>query len=139
MDILSIITRIEEKLKENGIPKMAFYKRCGVSASAVSQWRKGKTKPSNETLHKMASELGVSYGYLTAGEKNPFYAGDNVDINKVATALIKASEYWERKRSEDMLGSDEKEVLDIFRELPDDKKETALEVMRAMALASKSL
>ena len=37
------------------------------------------------------------------------------------------------------LTDDEKEVLDIFRELPDDKKETALEVMRAMALASKAL
>ena len=139
MDVLAIINRYESILAERNIKKGDFYKACGISGAAVSQWRTGKTKPSYDTLEKIASELGVSYNYLTTGEKNPFYAGDSIDINKVTTALIKASEYWERKRIEDMLGSDEKEVLDIFRELPDDKKETALEVMRAMALASKAL
>ena len=142
MDILGIITRIEGKLKERGIPKMEFYKRCGVSASAVSQWRKGKTNPSNETLQKIASELGVSYGYLTTGEKNPFFVGDSdIDMHKVTRAMIIATEYIEeeQKKKADPLSNEEQEVVDIFRELPDDKKETALEVMRAMALASKAL
>ena len=142
MDILGIITRIEGKLKERGIPKMEFYKRCGVSASAVSQWRKGKTKPSNETLQKIASELGVSYGYLVTGERSPFFVGDSdIDMHKVTRAMIKATEYLEeeQKKKVAQLSNEEQEVVDIFRDLPADKRETALELMRAMALASKSL
>ena len=138
MNVLEIISRYEEILKQKGIPKSKFYAKCGISSSAVSQWRKGKTKPSVDTLNKIASELGISYNYLVTGEKSPLIAMDHIDIDTVAAAIVKASGLIEKeqKANEQPISSSEKEVIELFRKLPDSKKETALEVIKAIALAS---
>lgn len=64
MDVLAFISKYEAVLKERGIPKMVFYKACEVSDAAVSQWRKGKTKPSMATVVRISEWLGVPVGYL---------------------------------------------------------------------------
>lgn len=72
MDILEMLSKIDRLLKER-TPKMSkadFYKACDITASAVSQWRSGKTQPARSTLEKMANVLDVSVEELTE-EKTP--------------------------------------------------------------------
>ena len=72
MDTLGFISRYESVLKIKKIPKMRFYKECGISDAAVSQWRKGKTNPAMTTINRIAEYIGVSPEYLLTGEqKNP--------------------------------------------------------------------
>ena len=60
MDTLAFIARYEAILKEKRIPKMVFYKECGITDAAVSQWRKGKTAPATKTISRIADFLGVT-------------------------------------------------------------------------------
>ena len=69
MDTLAFIARYEEMLRNRRIPKMQFYRECGVSDAAVSQWRKGKTNPSMTTINAIAQYLGTSSEYLLTGQK----------------------------------------------------------------------
>lgn len=49
---------------------MTFYKDCGITDAAVSQWRKGKTKPAMTTISRIADYLCVPVSYLLdEGEK----------------------------------------------------------------------
>lgn len=69
MDTLAFISRYEVILKERKIPKMQFYRDCGITDAAVSQWRKGKTKPAMTTISKIAEYLSVPAEYLLTGER----------------------------------------------------------------------
>lgn len=69
MDTLAFISKYEEILKERRIPKMQFYKSCGISDAAVSQWRKGKTNPAMTTINKISVYLGVPIAYLLGDSK----------------------------------------------------------------------
>lgn len=69
MDTLSFISKYEEILKERRIPKMQFYKNCGITDAAVSQWRKGKTNPAMTTINKISVYLGVPISYLLGDSK----------------------------------------------------------------------
>lgn len=69
MDILAILNRVDDLLKEQGRTKADLYSSCPVSASAVSQWKSGKTTPSVKSLQSIADFLGVQYEYLVAGNR----------------------------------------------------------------------
>jgi len=68
LDTLAFISRYEAILKDRKIPKMQFYRDCDITDAAVSQWRKGKTKPAMTTISKIAEYLGVTAEYLLTGE-----------------------------------------------------------------------
>lgn len=67
MDVKEMISRVEAKLAESGMGKMAFYSACGFSSSAFSQWKSGETVPKQKTIESMAKTLGVSSQYLMYG------------------------------------------------------------------------
>lgn len=67
MDILAILNRVEALLKESGHSKSELYAACSVSASAISQWKSGKTSPATKSLQSIADYLNVSYEYLISG------------------------------------------------------------------------
>lgn len=82
MDIIAILDRIEALLKKAGHSKAELYEACSVSASAVSQWKSGKTNPSTKSLQNIANYLNVSYEYLISGKdqdqiQNEHYASLN--------------------------------------------------------------
>ena len=67
MDTLAFISRYEAILRERKIPKMRFYTDCAISDAAVSQWRKGKTKPAMTTISRIATYLNTTTEYLLTG------------------------------------------------------------------------
>lgn len=80
MDILAMLNRVEVLLKAQGRTKTQLYAACEVTASAVSQWKSGRTTPYPKTLQRIADYLGVSYEYLITGlgekEKAPTSGGE---------------------------------------------------------------
>lgn len=63
-DVLSMLNRIDEVRIQKKISKGDLYMKSGITASAISQWRSGKTKPSLESVTKIAEILGVSVDEL---------------------------------------------------------------------------
>ena len=63
-EILLMLSRIDYQLSSKGIPYADFYSAVGVSASAVSKWRKGATRPRKTVIENIARYLGVSVDYL---------------------------------------------------------------------------
>ena len=54
-----VVERINAILAEKKIPKMQFYRACGITPGAYSQWKAGLTSPALKTLNKVASFLHV--------------------------------------------------------------------------------
>ena len=97
MDTLAFISRYEAILKERKIKKMEFYKMCGISDAAVSQWRKGKTNPTMATIKKIADVLSVSSNYLLTGigekkEKSPASKDAELSDFEILQAYNKADD-----------------------------------------------
>lgn len=79
MDVAAFMARYERILSTRGIPKMEFYKMCGFTDAAVSQWRRGKNTPSMKTIQAIADCLGVTAEYLLTGaeqEEKPLINDD---------------------------------------------------------------
>lgn len=104
MDVKGFMQRYEDELRVRGIPKMEFYSACGITTSAVSQWRTGVTSPTTKVIHRIAEYLNMDESYLVTG----LTTADGVKL----------------------IGA-EKEIIDIFRELDDAGKETVLYVAKS--------
>ena len=108
MDTLAIIKRIEIRLTELGMSKAEFYERSGVSSASYSQWNTGKYNPSKVKLQKIADVLGLDIDYLCYGVKQK-----------------------ENSTSELELTEGEKDLLELFRLIPEDQQPVVLAMIRA--------
>ena len=54
----------ENLLKQYGVTAYRVGKETGIPPSTFSDWKKGKSKPKNEKLKKIADYFGVSVEYL---------------------------------------------------------------------------
>ena len=85
MDGNAVVNRINSLLAARGLSKTQFYKDCGISSAAMSQWNTGKTEPKRSTLEAIAKYLDTSVSYLENGEEPilaAFYGGDESDLTE---------------------------------------------------------
>ena len=75
-----MVEKINRLLKEKGIKKAQFYKDCGITSSAYSQWNTGGTQPKLSSLERIADYLGVSVSYLTSENKKPATQSDGSEL-----------------------------------------------------------
>lgn len=103
-----IVDNINALLYLKGIPKMSFYKACGITASAYSQWKSGLTVPTLASLNKIAKYLGVSPKDLMDRKIDPARSIgriSNDDLNLEEKTVI---EYFRRATPE------QRQALAIF-------------------------
>lgn len=62
-----IVARIKSLATVQGVPLEKLYADCKVSSSAISQWKNGSTKPSFESIKRIADYLGTTSEYLLFG------------------------------------------------------------------------
>ena len=55
---------LRDFLKENALTQTDFATRVGVKPSQVSEWLKGKAKPSYDLLKQIALAYGISADYF---------------------------------------------------------------------------
>lgn len=78
----------EQLLQKHGVTHYKVAKEAGVTQTALSNWKSGRSTPSSKTLQKVADYFGVTVDYLMTGrvdakEKAPeLTARDERDIAK---------------------------------------------------------
>ena len=60
MDILAMLSRIEELLKAKKMKKGEFYAAVPISDAGTPQWRNGQTEPSRENMQRLPTILGTT-------------------------------------------------------------------------------
>lgn len=84
----STIDRIKEIMKQRGINAKTLTEKCQLPASAITEWSKGKAKPSTESIVKIAQYFNVSTDYLlgVTTEKTPFV--EDEERSKILNSVI---------------------------------------------------
>ncbi len=67
--VIEMLDRVELLRRERGISKTDMYTQSRTSSSAISQWRTGRTQPSQTSISNLAKVLGTSPEYLVYGIK----------------------------------------------------------------------
>lgn len=102
-----------------GVRDSDVAKSTGVNKSTFTDWRKGRSKPKDEKLQKIADYFGVSPQYLRTGEPAPVF--------KVSANGIQASYELLQKMYPDVVMDDRaKEMIALvekFDQLSDNDKE----------------
>lgn len=62
-----MIERILKLLSDSGLTAKKLTADIGISSSAISEWKKGKGKPSAEAIVKLANYFNVSTDYILIG------------------------------------------------------------------------
>ena len=60
----------EKLMKEFGYTAYKVSVETGIAQSTLSDWKKGKSKPKEAKLMKIAAALGVTYAYMMGFESN---------------------------------------------------------------------
>lgn len=66
-----MIERILELMKNRNISANKLIIELGLSNSIISDWKRGKSKPSTKAVIKLADYFGVSTDYLLKGVRAP--------------------------------------------------------------------
>lgn len=61
----------EQLLQKHNITAYRVAKEAGVTQTALSNWKSGRSTPSAPTLQKIADYFGVSVDYLMTGKSEP--------------------------------------------------------------------
>ena len=77
----------EQLLQKNGVTPYKVAKEAGVTQTALSNWKSGRSTPTTKTLQKIA-DFGVTIDYLMTGKdvdspKPQLNAKDERDIEKI--------------------------------------------------------
>lgn len=59
----------EQLLQKNGVTPYKVAKEAGVTQTALSNWKSGRSTPTTKTLQKIADYFGVTIDYLMNGEE----------------------------------------------------------------------
>ncbi len=79
----------EQLLQKNGVTPYKVAKEAGVTQTALSNWKSGRSTPTTKTLQKIADYFGVTIDYLMTGKESDFPKGkiltpkDERDIEKI--------------------------------------------------------
>lgn len=58
----------EQLLQKHGVTSYKVAKEAGVTQTALSNWKSGRSTPTTKTLQKIADYFGVTIDYLMTGE-----------------------------------------------------------------------
>ncbi len=103
--------RIAELRKEKRLNQIGLGLKLNVSQKMISAYESGTHQPSIDTLIQMSKIFNVSVDYII----------ENTDIRTPAEKFLK-----------DGLTSNEIELLDIFKELDNEKQQKALGILFAL-------
>ena len=79
----------EQLLQKNGVTPYKVAKEAGVTQTALSNWKSGRSTPTTKTLQKIADYFGVTIDYLMTGKESDLSketiltSKDERDIEKI--------------------------------------------------------
>jgi transcriptional regulator with XRE-family HTH domain len=81
----------EQLLRKKGVSSYKVAKEAGVTQTALSNWKSGRSTPTAKTLQKIADYFGVTIDYLMTGDNSSeqgLTARDNRDIAKDLDSIM---------------------------------------------------
>ena len=103
----SFSSRLDEAHTIKKISAAELSRKIGVYEATISNYRKGKYEPKQDRLEEIAKALDVSVTWLM---------GADVPMNNTPPAM--------------QLSEGEELLLELFRAIPDDKKQMAIEMLK---------
>ena len=61
----------EQLLQKYGVTPYKVAKEAGVTQTALSNWKSGRSTPTTKTLQKIADYFGITLDYLLTGNEEP--------------------------------------------------------------------
>ena len=105
--------RILQRRKEIKMTQRELGKAAGVSYATISLWESDHTEPKGKNLHALSRALQCTPTWILFGDSDQT-PGDPL-------ALIE----------QDKLSDDERELVDLYRSLPESEQSAQLETLRA--------
>lgn len=105
--------RILQRRKEIKMTQRELGKAAGVSYATISLWESDNTEPTGKNLHALSRALQCTPTWILFGDSDQT-PGDPL-------ALIE----------QDKLSDDERELVDLYRSLPESEQSAQLETLRA--------
>lgn len=81
----------EQLLQKRGVSSYKVAKEAGVTQTALSNWKSGRSTPTTKTLQKIADYFGVTIDYLMTGDDSSeqgLTEKDNRDIAKDLDSIM---------------------------------------------------
>ena len=116
-----IVKRLFDLLQERGVNAKRVTEETGISGTSFTDWKKGKGRPSVDTLVKLAPYFGVSLDYLINGQE---YDGQT---RESTVARIPETELF--------LNHEDKELVSKFRMIPAECQEKVMLYLDGMLAA----
>lgn len=117
---MKIGLRIKNLREERGYSQGELARRVGVTQPTVSDWENNKTEPAVDNLRILATELDVFFEWLATGRGPRQYAPQ-------------ANQPLAKYRTERVLPADEVHLLELYRGLPEARREALLEFLTRWA------
>lgn len=85
----------EQLLQQNGVTSYKVAKEAGVTQTALSNWKSGRSTPTTKTLQKIADYFGVTIDYLMTGKNDSSNARPSLTARdtKEINAIISQTEH----------------------------------------------
>ena len=77
---MAFAVRLKELRKQAHLTQVEFAKRLGIGQSSYADWERGKKKPTQENLVKIAQVLNVSIDYLVGNSEEKSDELDNIEL-----------------------------------------------------------
>ena len=77
---MAFAERLKELLKQAHLTQVELAKRLGIGQSSYADWERGKKKPTQENLVKIAQILDVSIDYLVGNSEEKSDELDNIEL-----------------------------------------------------------
>ena len=77
---MSFAVRLKELRKQAHLTQVELAKRLGIGQSSYADWERGKKKPTQENLVKIAQVLNVSVDYLVGNSEEKSDELDNIEL-----------------------------------------------------------
>lgn len=77
---MAFAERLKELRKQAHLTQVELAKRLGIGQSSYADWERGKKKPTQDNLVKIAQVLNVSVDYLVGNSEERIDELDNIEL-----------------------------------------------------------
>ena len=77
---MAFAERLKELRKQAHLTQVELAKRLGIGQSSYADWERGKKKPTQDNLVKIAQVLNVSVDYLVGNSEEKLDELDNIEL-----------------------------------------------------------
>lgn len=110
----------EQLLQKHNVTSYKVSKEAGVTQTALSNWKSGKSTPTTKTLQKIADYFGVTIDYLMTGEE------------KEESVIYYIDEETAKLAQEMFEDEDMRSLFDMKRNMPPERFKTHIEFMKSL-------